>query len=88
MRGAEFHKNTRRDGPTRILRIFKKWQRKVCFASIDSSAEEGPALPIAMCRENLREIANENGKKCAKIGTSVYLVSFVFTQGSIIENIL
>ena len=29
-----------------------KWQRKVCFGPIDSNAEVGPALPIAICREN------------------------------------
>ena len=31
---------------------FKKRQRKDCFAPIDSSAEVGPALPIAISREN------------------------------------
>ena len=35
-----------------IRPIFKKWQRKVSFASIDSNAEVGPVLPIAICREN------------------------------------
>ena len=32
--------------------ILKKWQRKDGFAPIGSSAEEGPALPISICREN------------------------------------
>ena len=31
--------------------IFKKWQRNVGFAPIDSSAEMGPALSIAICLE-------------------------------------
>ena len=32
--------------------IFKEWQRKVGFGPIESNAEVGPALPIAICREN------------------------------------
>ena len=35
-----------------IRLIFNKWQRKDHFAPIDSNAEEGPALAIAICREN------------------------------------
>ena len=32
--------------------ILTEWQRNVCFAPIDSNAKMGPALPIAICREN------------------------------------
>ena len=31
--------------------ILKEWQRKDGFPPIDSNAVEGPALPIAICRE-------------------------------------
>ena len=37
---------------TLIRPILTEWQRKVCFAPIDSNAKMGPALPIAICREN------------------------------------
>ena len=32
--------------------IFKEWQRKYCFAPIDSNAKTGPAFTFAICREN------------------------------------
>ena len=35
-----------------IRPILTEWQRKVCFAPIDSNAKMGPALPIAIYREN------------------------------------
>ena len=34
-----------------IRPIFNKWQGKDRFAPIDSNAEKGPALRIAICRE-------------------------------------
>ena len=41
--------------------IFKKVQRKGCFAPIDSSGEVGPALLIAICRENGNAMLESTG---------------------------